>query len=48
MNNPIGLCIFVKKPEIEFVIILVYVDDLSLIGTLKEFIRTTKYLKKGI
>ena len=29
-----------------FAIITVYVDDLNLIGTPKEFTRTTKYLKK--
>ena len=29
-----------------FAIIDVYVDDLNLVGTLKELIKTTKYLKK--
>ena len=47
-NNPICPCIFIKKSEIRFAIIVVYVDDLNLIGTLEELTRTTKYLKKEI
>ena len=43
-NNPICSCIFIKKLEIGFAIIVVYVDDLNLVGTPKELIRTTKYL----
>ena len=39
-------CIFIKKSEIGFVIISVYVDDISLVGTPEELTRTTKYLKK--
>ena len=46
VNNPICPCIFIKKSEIRFTIIAVYVDDLNLIGTLEELIRTTNYLKK--
>ena len=30
-NNPICPCIFIKKSETEFVIIVVYVDDLNLV-----------------
>ena len=45
-NNPMCLRIFIKESEIGFAIIIVYVDDLNLVGTLEEFIRTTKYLKK--
>ena len=45
-NNPIWQCIFIKKSETGFAIIVMYVDDLNLIGTLEELIRTTKYLKK--
>ena len=48
MNNPICLCIFIKKSETGFAIIVVYVDDLNLVGTLEEFTRTTSYLKNGI
>ena len=44
-NNPICPCIFIKKLEIGFEIIVVYVDDLNLIGTHEELTRTTKYLK---
>ena len=46
MNNPIWSCIFIKKSQTEFEIIVVYVDDLNLIGTSEEFIETTKCLKK--
>ena len=46
VNNPICPYIFIKKSETGFSIIIVYVDDLNLIGTLKELTRTTKYLKK--
>ena len=45
-NNPICPCIFIKKSETEFAVIIVYVDDLNLIGTPEELTRTTKYLKK--
>ena len=46
MNNPICSCIFIKESETEFAIIVVYVDDLKLVGTSKELTRTTNYLKK--
>ena len=45
-NNPLCQFIFIKKSETGFAIIVVYVDDLNLIRTLEELIRTTKYLKK--
>ena len=45
-NNPICPCIFIKKSEIRFSIIVVYVDDLNLIGTPEELTRIEKYLKK--
>ena len=44
-NNPICPCIFIKKLETRFSIIVVYVDDINLIGTPEELIRITKYLK---
>ena len=47
-NNLICSCLFINKSETGFAIIVVYVDDLNLIGTTKELIRTVKYLKKGI
>ena len=46
MNNPIGSCIFIKKSQTEFEIIVTYVDDLNLVGTSTKVIETTKYLKK--
>ena len=48
MNNSICPCIFIKKSEIGFAIIVVYVDDLNLVGTPEELTRTTNYLKKKI
>ena len=36
----------IKKLKIGFAIITMYVYDLNLIGTPKEFTRTTKYLEK--
>ena len=46
VNNPICPYIFIKKPETGFAIIVVYVDDLNLVGTPEELTRTTNYLKK--
>ena len=37
---------FIKKTENGFAIIAVYVDDLNLIGTIEELIKTTNYLTK--
>ena len=45
-NNSICPCIFIKKSEIGSAIIVVYVDDLNLVGTSEELIRITNYLKK--
>ena len=45
-NNPICQCIFIKKSKIGFEIIVVYVDDLNLVGTHEELIKTSKYVKK--
>ena len=46
VNYSICSCIFIKKLETRFTIIIVYVDGLNLVGTPKELTRTTKYLKK--
>ena len=44
-NNHICPCIFIKKSKTGFAIIMMYVDDLDLTGTLGELTITTKYLK---
>ena len=46
MNNSICPYVFIKKIENGLAIIAVYVDDLNLIGTLEELIKTANYLKK--
>ena len=46
MNNPICSCVFIKKSETRFAIIVVYVDDLNLVGTPEELIKIAEYLKK--
>ena len=46
VNNSICPCVFIKKRENGFAIIAVYVDDLNLIGTPEELIKTTNYLRK--
>ena len=46
MNNLICPCIFIKKSETGFAIIILYVDDLNLVRTPEELTRTTNYLKK--
>ena len=38
-------CIFTKKSETKFAIIVVYANDLNLVETPEELIKTTKYLK---
>ena len=40
VNNPICPCVFIKKLEIGFTIIAVYVDDLNLVVTLKKITKT--------
>ena len=45
VNISICPCIFINKLETGFLIIIAYVDDLNLVGTPKEIIRTTNYLK---
>ena len=46
MNNSICPCVFINKTENGLAIIAVYVDDLNLIRTPEELIKTTNYLKK--
>ena len=45
MDNSICPCIFIKKVATGFTIIAEYVDDLNLIGTPEELIKTIDYLK---
>jgi hypothetical protein len=44
-NNQICPCVFIKKLESRFAIVAVYVDDLNLVGTLEELMKTANYLK---
>ncbi|KAM0979765.1 hypothetical protein ACFX2C_015562 [Malus domestica] len=44
-NNVICPCVLIKKSNIGFVIVAVYVDDMNLVGTLEELNRTAEYLK---
>ena len=46
VNNSIFPCVFIKKVTTGFAIFAVYVDDLNLIGTPEELIKTIDYLKK--
>ena len=46
VNNSICPCVFIKKVATGFAIIAVYLDDMNLIGTLEELIKTIDYLKK--
>ncbi|KAI3735382.1 hypothetical protein L6452_14878 [Arctium lappa] len=46
-NDSICPCIFIKRFGPEYVIIVVYVDDLNIIGTPGELPRAIEYLKKG-
>ena len=46
VHNSICPYVFIKIVAIEFAIIAIYVDDLNLIGTPKELIKTIDYLKK--
>ena len=45
-NDLICPCVFIKKSEIGFAIIAVYVDDMNLIGTPEELSKTAEFLKK--
>ena len=44
-NNPICPCVFIKKSKSGFAIVVVYVDDLNLVGAPKELTKTTNRLK---
>ncbi|KAK4382113.1 Retrovirus-related Pol polyprotein from transposon TNT 1-94 [Sesamum angolense] len=44
-HNQISPCLFIKRTELGFVIIAVYVDDLNIIGSPEEIRQATDYLK---
>ena len=46
MNNSICLCVFIKKVTTGFAIFAVCVDDLNLIETLEELIKTIDILSR--
>ena len=46
VDNLICPCVFIKKTTFGFVIIVVYVDDLNIIGTNKQIVETTIYLNE--
>nr|KYP72381.1 Retrovirus-related Pol polyprotein from transposon TNT 1-94 [Cajanus cajan] len=45
-NDPICPCIFIKRSKNGFSIIVVYVDDINIIGTLEELSKVIDFLKK--
>ena len=45
-NDPLCPCVFIKRSGSEFVIIVVYVDDLNIIGTTNELSEAVVNLKK--
>ena len=45
-NDPLCLCVFINKYEINFVIISIYVDDLNITETHEELPKVVEYLKK--
>ena len=45
-NDPISSCIYMKRSKIDFAIIIVYVNDINIIGTTNELTKTIDCLKK--
>ena len=45
INNPICPCVFIKKLELGFAILVVYVDDINLFRTSEELTKAATYLK---
>ena len=43
--DPIYFCVFIKKFEFEFIIIVVYVNDLNIIKTYEKLSKVVEYLK---
>ncbi|KAL5809036.1 hypothetical protein ACOSQ3_029727 [Xanthoceras sorbifolium] len=46
INDLVCPCVFIKKSESGFAIVAVYVDDMNLIGTPEELLKTAEYLKR--
>ena len=46
VNNSICSYIFIKKSKTRFAIIVIYVDDLNFVWTLKDPTKIEKYLKR--
>jgi len=46
INDPICFCIYMKRSKNEFAIIIVYVDDINIVGTPNELTKTINYSKK--
>ena len=46
INKSICPCVFIKKSKDGFVIVAVYVDDINLVGTPEELIKTVANLMK--
>ncbi|CAL8168949.1 unnamed protein product [Prunus armeniaca] len=44
-NDPICPCVFIKKSKSEFAIVVVYVANMNLVGTLEELQKTADYIK---
>ena len=45
INNSICPCVFIKKSELGFAILVVYVNDINLFGTPEELTKAATYLK---
>ena len=45
VNNELCPCVFIKKSHFDFTMVAVYVDEMNLIETLEELVRTTVHLK---
>lgn len=45
-NDPIHPYVFIRRFEYGFAIVIVYVDDMNLIETPEELLKTSKYLKR--
>ena len=44
-NDAICPCVFIKKTMSDFIVLVVYVDDINLIGTLRKLQKAIDYLK---